>query len=127
MLNILLNISEQNLNFYKNQYLQRLTKDWAFENRDLWLNLAEKDYYTRHCVKSVRIQSYSGPYFPTFGLNTEKYRIQAEYEKIRTKITPNTDTFHAARTSMEDITSFQLAPPSQSEITDKTMELLLRK
>ena len=25
-----------------------------------------------HCVKRVRIQSYSGPYFPTFGLNTGK-------------------------------------------------------
>ena len=24
-----------------------------------------------HCVKSVRIRSYSGPYFPAFGLNTE--------------------------------------------------------
>ena len=26
-----------------------------------------------HCVKSVRIRSYSGPYFPAFGLNTERY------------------------------------------------------
>ena len=25
-----------------------------------------------HCVKSVRIRSYSGPYFPAFGLNTGK-------------------------------------------------------
>ena len=24
-----------------------------------------------HCVKSVRNQSFSGPYFPAFGLNTE--------------------------------------------------------
>ena len=51
-----------------------------------------------HCVKSVRIRSYSGSYFPAFGLNTEKYgvslRIQSECEKIRTRITPNTDTFH---------------------------------
>ena len=23
-----------------------------------------------HCVKSVRIRSYSGPYFPAFGLNS---------------------------------------------------------
>ena len=23
-----------------------------------------------HCVKSVRIQSYSGPHFPPFGMNT---------------------------------------------------------
>ena len=26
---------------------------------------------TLHCVKSVRIQAFSGPYFPTLGLNKE--------------------------------------------------------
>ena len=26
----------------------------------------------RHCVKSVRIRSYSGPHFPAFGLNTDQ-------------------------------------------------------
>ena len=25
-----------------------------------------------HCVKSVHVWSYSGPYFPAFGLNTER-------------------------------------------------------
>ena len=34
--------------------------------------------------------------FPPFGLNTERYevylRIQSEYRKIRTRITPNTNT-----------------------------------
>ena len=43
--------------------------------------------------------SYSGPYFPAFGLNTERYtislRIQSECGKILTRITPNTDTFYA--------------------------------
>ena len=29
-----------------------------------------------HCVKAVRIQSYSGPRFPAFGLNTDKIRIR---------------------------------------------------
>ena len=52
-----------------------------------------------HCVKSVRIRSYSGPHLPLFGLNTEKYgvslRIQSEFGKMRTRITPNADTFHA--------------------------------
>ena len=51
------------------------------------------------CVKSDRIRSYSGPYFLAFGLNMEKYsvsfRIQSECGKIQTRITPNTDTFHA--------------------------------
>ena len=52
-----------------------------------------------HCVKSVRIQSYFGLYFPAFGLNTERYgislRIPSECGKIRTRIFPNTDTFYA--------------------------------
>ena len=50
-------------------------------------------------MKSVRVRSYSGPHFSTFGLNTEIYsvslRIQSELGKMRTKITPNTDTFYA--------------------------------
>ena len=50
-------------------------------------------------VESVRIRSYSGPHFPAFGLNTERYgvslRIQSECGKIRTRITPNMDTFYA--------------------------------
>ena len=51
-----------------------------------------------YCVKSVHIRSFSGPYFPTFGLKTERYgvslRIQSECKKIRTIKTPNKDTFH---------------------------------
>ena len=51
-----------------------------------------------HCVKSVRIRSFSGPYFPAFGLNTERYGvsllIQSECRKTRARKTPNTDTFY---------------------------------
>ena len=51
-----------------------------------------------HCVKNIRIWSYSGPYFPAFEENMERYRvsllIQSKCRKVRTKITPNTDTFH---------------------------------
>ena len=38
-----------------------------------------------HCVKSVPIRSFSGPYFPAF---------RPSVEKTRTIKTPNTDTFH---------------------------------
>ena len=30
---------------------------------------------TRQCMKSVRIRSYSGPHFPAFGLNAERYGV----------------------------------------------------
>ena len=60
-------------------------------------SIALKSIY--HSVKSVRIRSYFGPYFPAFGLNMEGYgvslHIQSECGKMGTRITPNTDTFHA--------------------------------
>ena len=60
----------------------------------------------KNCVKSVRIRGYSGPHFPVFGLNTEKYsaslRIQSECGKMRTTITLNTDTFHAVKNDLQD-------------------------
>ena len=50
-------------------------------------------------VKSDRTRRYSGLHFPAFGLNTERYsvslRIHSKCRKMRTRITPNTDTFHA--------------------------------
>ena len=50
-----------------------------------------------HCMISAHIRSFSGPYFATFGLNSERYgvslRIEPEYGKIPTRKVPNTDTF----------------------------------
>ena len=58
-----------------------------------WVNIAS------HCEKSVLIRSYSGLRFPAFGLNKERYpvslRIQSEYQKMWTRITPNTGIFCA--------------------------------
>ena len=55
----------------------------------------------KHCVRSVRMRSYSGQHFPALGLNTERcgvhLRIQSEYGKMRTRITPNTDTCYAVK------------------------------
>ena len=52
-----------------------------------------------HCMKSVRVWSYSGPHFPEFGVNTERYsvsfRFQLECRKIWARIIPNMDTFYA--------------------------------
>ena len=57
------------------------------------------NFWRAPCVKSVHIRSYSDSYFPAFGLNTEMYSvflcIQSEWVKMRTRITPNTDTFYA--------------------------------
>ena len=51
------------------------------------------------CLKSPRIRAYSGPYFHAFEMNTKRFevslRIQSECGKVRTRIIPNTGTFHA--------------------------------
>ena len=58
--------------------------------------------------KRCQFRSYSGLYFPAFGLNTERYsvslRIQSKCGKIRTRITPNTDTFRAVNVTIIIIT-----------------------
>ena len=61
--------------------------------------MQENSDLVRLTVKSVRIRSYSGPYFPAFGLNMGRYRvslrIQYKWGKMRTRKTPNTDTSRA--------------------------------
>ena len=65
--------------------------------------------YLRHCVKSVRIRSYSGP----LGLHKERYRvylrIQSECGKMQTRITPNADTFYAVRANDSNFISKKLS------------------
>ena len=59
------------------------------------------EFYPYSMREKRSILSYSGPHFPAFGLNTERYeaslRIQSECGKTRNRITPNTDTFYAVQ------------------------------
>ena len=68
------------------KHLQRAAFELSVLN---YLNILNHDFLyfcfkmeDGHCVKSVRIRSYSGLRFPAFGLNTERYgvshRIQSE-------------------------------------------------
>ena len=63
--------------------------------------------------KCPGIRSFSGPYFPAFRLNTEKYSvsllIKSEYRKMRTRKTQNTDTFHAVLRSHDRYHMFYFA------------------
>ena len=86
--------------------LSKALKTWTFTFisnlrtvQTLWLCLETTSLAVHvHCVKNVRIRRYSGPHFPTFGMNTERYgvtlRIHSKCGKMRTRITPNTDTFY---------------------------------
>ena len=80
-----------------------LKKSFKFFN--LVILLGFKGPTVKHCVKSVRIWSYCGPYFPAFVLNTERcrvsVRIQSECWKIRTRTNPNTDTFYAVKVKIK--------------------------
>ena len=65
-----------------------------------------------HYVKSVHIWGYSDPYFPAFGLNTQRYgvslRIQSECGKIRTIIIPNTDTSFTRCQAIDSVSPFKI-------------------
>ena len=56
----------------------------------IWFKTVSSD--SSRCIKSIRIRSFSGPYFPAFGLNTERYsvflRIYSKCGKVRTRKTP---------------------------------------
>ena len=80
-----------------------------------------------HCVKIVRIRSFSGPYFPAFGLKTERcgvsLRIQSECAKMQTRKTPNTDTFHAVSVHFRPVFS---SVSIRSRRTDPTIIYLFK-
>ena len=63
-------------------------------------------YDSVHCVKNVRIRSFSGHYLPTFGLNTEinsiNFRALSECGKTKNRKIPNTDTFYAVVLILEN-------------------------
>ena len=73
-----------------------------------WWNTFSEHHY----VKNVCIRSFCGPYFPAFRLNTERYsvslRIQSECGEIRTRKTPNSDTFHKMRSLSKKMQNFLL-------------------
>ena len=85
--------SSQNWGF-NNSY--RLPKWWVKECRCFLQNNQSSTLRENVCIRS-----YSGPHFPAFGLNTERYgvslRIQSECAKMQTRITLNTDTFRAVQ------------------------------
>ena len=55
------------------------------------MNKTVEELQPKHCVKSVRIWSYSGP-------NVELF--WSAFSRIQTRITPNRDTSHAVKLLM---------------------------
>ena len=77
--------------FFMNNFLS-ISEKFSFSKS---LGYCRGNYFTEsklhhmHCMKSVRSRSFSGPYFPAFGLNTERYsvslRIRSKCGKLRTR------------------------------------------
>ena len=68
-----------------------------------------KSLENHHCVKSVCIRSHSGPHFSCIFSHSEwmsiyPYSVQMRENagKMRTRITPNTDSFHAVHRFSDD-------------------------
>ena len=57
--------------FNENYYLKRSRTIFSFV-------FSLELYIMKHCVKSVRIRSYSNPHFPAFGLHTERYGVHMD-------------------------------------------------
>ena len=69
----------------------------SFEKR--WM--IAKNVKAPHCVKSVRMRSYSGLHLRS--ISTYSARMRENAENMRTRITPNTDSFHAVPSWSETI------------------------
>ena len=86
-----------------NCWLLNVPSGHYFSQKKFLVQLCEQkligDFNPPALRKKCRIRSYSGTHFPAFDLNTERYsmslHIQSEFEKMRTRIIVNTDTFHA--------------------------------
>ena len=93
---------------HENNVSSRLQPQWLCDNSCSWAHDVHHGPKCischKHCVKGANIRSYSGPHFPAFGLNTERYgvslRIQSEFGKKVTRITLNTYAFHDVKAIM---------------------------
>ena len=64
-----------------------------------------KTFNSRHCVKRVRIRSYSGPHFnlSVYRISPYSVRIQKNPGKMWTRITPNKDSFYVVRDTSKNV------------------------
>ena len=95
------NIELNNTSFYNKTDTDPTKVNWLKDNKTLAelktvCLLYKKKMSLRE--KWPNTEYFSGPHFPTFGLNTEGYsvslRIQSEWGKMRTRKNSCLDTFH---------------------------------
>ena len=52
-----------------------LSHHWIPDQSEDLSQILNQETQKNYCVKSIRIQSFYGPYFLAFGRNTERYRV----------------------------------------------------
>ena len=68
-----------------------------------------------HCVKSVRIRSFSGPYFPAFGLNMDRYRVSLQ-NSVRMRENTDQDNSEYGHFSRSEMLTGKSKTPMHSVI-----------
>ena len=77
-LEIVLNEFEpERYGFYEdiNFHISKLSGETEYRISTQALGIHLRSFRENHCVKSVRIRSCSGPHFPAFELNRERYGV----------------------------------------------------
>ena len=75
-----------------------------WKSNDTTIHVKKYSWLNCWCVKNVHIRSFSGLYFPTYIVYLH---IQSKCRKIRTRKSPNTDTFHAVGILQISLQSFR--------------------
>ena len=87
--------------FHEHQQFRWNTRTMFDSSLPLWSNYEHWDVNLMVTLKDSTAWKASVLYFPAFELNTERYivslRSQSKCGEIRTRKTPNTDTFHAVQ------------------------------
>ena len=121
------------VNIFEHWQIQDLFRLFSSQmSQDKELDIKQVRNNNGHCVKSVRIRSYSGLHFSAYGLNSERYsvysvslHIQSEQGKMRTKVTPNTAAFNAVGSPILTVTLY--GKHSNETRKDETRQLYTQK
>ena len=71
---------------------------------------------SKHCVKIIRIRSYSGPYIPAFGLNTVRMRENTDQNNSEYEHYWHSETFSSFLPNLEEFVKIFWSFPSNLEL-----------
>ena len=109
-------LGTESVNFEKNYLETVVILSQRYISLKLFFNLFIRNF---HCLKSVRILSISSPYFPAFGLNTERYSVSLRDSLYLSIFSPNAGKYEPEklriRTLFTQCLSFRISLDTNSE------------